>query len=125
MSTQSISVVFDINPTTSEASLSNGILSNTKFQFTTTANLIGFGNTKQFDAKSSYSNERIFEIAISDIYLEPQEDGGFVAFSREYSGAIGQGETEEEATKDLEEAIQLLKEVIDEDRKKQTPASRK
>ncbi|RLI10109.1 type II toxin-antitoxin system HicB family antitoxin [Candidatus Bathyarchaeota archaeon] len=45
-------------------------------------------------------------------YLEPQEEGGFVAFSSEYPGAVGQGETEEEAIKDLEEAIQTLKEFL-------------
>jgi len=50
-------------------------------------------------------------------HIEKQEEGGFVAFSEEYSGAIGQGETEEEAIKDLEGAIQLLKEVIEEDEK--------
>ncbi|MCP8308161.1 MAG: type II toxin-antitoxin system HicB family antitoxin [archaeon] len=48
--------------------------------------------------------------------LEPQEEGGFVAFSREFEGAVGQGETIEEALKDLEEAIQLLGEVLKEDK---------
>lgn len=48
--------------------------------------------------------------------LEPQEEGGFVAYSKEYSGAIGQGETEEEAISDLKEAISLLKEVLEEDK---------
>jgi predicted RNase H-like HicB family nuclease len=52
----------------------------------------------------------------SGIYLELQEEGGFVAFSKKYPGAVGQGETEEEAIKDLMDAIQLLKEVIEEDR---------
>lgn len=51
------------------------------------------------------------------IYLEPQEEGGFVAFSKEYPGAVGQGETEDEAVKDLMKAIELLKEVIEEDQK--------
>jgi predicted RNase H-like HicB family nuclease len=50
-------------------------------------------------------------------YIEEQEEGGFVAYSEEYSGAVGQGETEEEAIKDLKEAIELLKEVIEEDAK--------
>jgi predicted RNase H-like HicB family nuclease len=35
-----------------------------------------------------------------------------VAYSNEYPGAVGQGETEEEALKDLEEAIQVLKEYL-------------
>jgi predicted RNase H-like HicB family nuclease len=52
---------------------------------------------------------------LMEIQLEPQEEGGFVAFSREYLGAVGQGETEEEAIKDLQEAIQLLKEVLEEE----------
>ena len=49
-------------------------------------------------------------------FLEEQEEGGFVAFSREFVGAIGQGETAEDAIADIEEAIRLLKEVIDEDK---------
>lgn len=53
---------------------------------------------------------------IPDFHLEPQEEGGFVAFSREFLGAVGQGETIEEAIADLEEAIQLLKEVLEEDK---------
>ena len=52
---------------------------------------------------------------LSDFYLEPQEESGFVAFSKDYPGAVGQGETEEEALKDLQEAISLLKEVLDEE----------
>mgnify|MGYP001061522419 FL=1 len=52
-----------------------------------------------------------------DIYLEPQEEGGFVAFSKEYQGAVGQGETEEKAIRDLQEAIKLLKEVSEEETK--------
>lgn len=53
--------------------------------------------------------------SLDDVSLEPQEEGGFVAFSKEYAGAVGQGETVEEAIKDLQEAIQLLKEVLEED----------
>jgi predicted RNase H-like HicB family nuclease len=49
--------------------------------------------------------------------LDPQEEGGFVAYSNEYPGAIGQGETEEEALRDLQEAIDLLKEVLEQDKK--------
>lgn len=48
--------------------------------------------------------------------LDPQEEGGFVAYSNEYPGAIGQGETEAEALRDLQEAIDLLKEVLEQDR---------
>jgi predicted RNase H-like HicB family nuclease len=52
----------------------------------------------------------------SDYSLEQQEEGGFVAFSREYPEAVGQGETEEEAISDLQEAIQLLKDVLEENK---------
>lgn len=54
------------------------------------------------------------------LYLEPQEEGGFVAYSKEYPGAIGQGETQEQALKDLTEAISLLKEVQEEDKSTKT-----
>jgi len=47
------------------------------------------------------------------ISLEPQEEGGFVALCREYPGAVGQGETEDEAVKDLIEAIKVLKEYLE------------
>ena len=59
-------------------------------------------------------------ISLEDIYtsilgtVEPQEDGGFVAFSDKYPSAVGQGDTEEEAFRDLIEAIELLKEVLKE-----------
>ena len=59
------------------------------------------------------------ESSFVDYYVEPQEEGGFVAFSREFPGAVGQGETIEEAIADLEEAISLLKEVLDEDKASQ------
>lgn len=49
--------------------------------------------------------------------LEAQEEGGFVAYSNEYSGAVGQGETEDEAIQDLEEAILSLKEFLEEEKK--------
>lgn len=54
--------------------------------------------------------------SVPDFYLEPQEEGGFIALSKEYPGAVGQGETVEEALKDLQEATQLLKEVLEEDK---------
>jgi predicted RNase H-like HicB family nuclease len=53
-------------------------------------------------------------VSFADVSLEPQEEGGFVALSSEYPGAVGQGETEEEALKDLQEAISLLREVLEE-----------
>jgi len=47
------------------------------------------------------------------ILLEPQSEGGFVTYSSEYPGAVGQGETEEEAINDLNAAIELLKEYLE------------
>lgn len=54
---------------------------------------------------------------VTEFRLEPQKEGGFVAFSNEYSGAVGQGETEEEAIDDLQKAISLLIEVLDEEKR--------
>ncbi|MCK4820425.1 type II toxin-antitoxin system HicB family antitoxin [bacterium] len=42
--------------------------------------------------------------------LEHQPEGGFVVISFRYPGATGQGETEDEAIKDIQDAIELLKE---------------
>lgn len=50
-----------------------------------------------------------------EVILEPQDEGGFVAFSTEHPGAVGQGETIEAAVDDLEQAIELLQEVLDEE----------
>lgn len=58
------------------------------------------------------------EPSFPDIFLEAQDEGGFVAFSAEYPRAVGQGETEKEAIDDLNEAIQLLKEISEEDQRK-------
>lgn len=44
------------------------------------------------------------------IRLEPEPEGGFITYSSEYTGAIGQGETEEEAIRDIQEAIAVLME---------------
>jgi predicted RNase H-like HicB family nuclease len=56
------------------------------------------------------------QFSISDFYIETQEEGGFVVYSREFLGAVGQGETVEEAMADIQNAIRLLKEVVDEDK---------
>ena len=53
-------------------------------------------------------------VSSMDFIIEIQDEGGFVAFSKQYEGAVGQGETEEEAINDLEQAIELLKEVLEE-----------
>ena len=72
---------------------------------------------KEYPYLSTIPVER--ESSFVDYYVEPQEEGGFVAFSREFPGAVGQGETVEEAIADLKEAIILLKEVLDEDKASQ------
>jgi len=54
------------------------------------------------------------------MHFEPQEEGGFVVYCKEYSGAVGQGETYDEAINDLAEAISLLREVQAEDRVAET-----
>jgi predicted RNase H-like HicB family nuclease len=40
--------------------------------------------------------------------IEAADEGGFIAFCPEVPGANGQGETPEEATTDLGEAIKLI-----------------
>ncbi len=41
------------------------------------------------------------------IILEPQEEGGFTAFVPSLPGCVSQGETKEEAIKNIKEAIEL------------------
>ena len=41
------------------------------------------------------------------IVLEPQEEGGFTAYVPSLPGCISQGETKEEAIKNIKEAIEL------------------
>lgn len=65
-----------------------------------------------FDALTSVAGLRM--------HFEPQEEGGFVVYCKEYAGAVGQGETFEEAIKDLAEAISLLREIQAEDRAART-----
>ena len=45
------------------------------------------------------------------IVLEPQEEGGFTAYVPSLPGCISQGETKEEAIKNIKEAIELYLEV--------------
>lgn len=51
------------------------------------------------------------------IILEKEEEGGYSAQCLELPGAISQGETKEEAIRNVKEAIKLLLEVIDEEAK--------
>lgn len=41
------------------------------------------------------------------IVLEPQEEGGFTAYVPSLPGCISQGDTKEEAIKNIKEAIEL------------------
>ncbi|MBS3103173.1 type II toxin-antitoxin system HicB family antitoxin [Candidatus Woesearchaeota archaeon] len=41
------------------------------------------------------------------IVLEPQEEGGFTVYAPSLPGCISQGETKEEAIKNIKEAIEL------------------
>jgi len=41
------------------------------------------------------------------IVLEPQEEGGFTVFVPSLRGCVSQGETKEEAIKNIKEAIEL------------------
>ena len=45
------------------------------------------------------------------IVLEPQEEGGFTAYVPSLPGCISQGETKEEAIKNIKEAIELYLEA--------------
>ena len=45
------------------------------------------------------------------IVLEPQEEGGFTAHVPSLPGCISQGETKEEAVKNIKEAIELYLEA--------------
>ena len=45
------------------------------------------------------------------IVLEPQEEGGFTAYVPSLPGCISQGETKEDAIKNIKEAIELYLEA--------------
>jgi predicted RNase H-like HicB family nuclease len=49
------------------------------------------------------------------IVLEPSEDGGYTAYVPALPGCISEGETIEEATANLREAIDLYLEPVDDD----------
>ena len=46
------------------------------------------------------------------IVLEPQEEGGFTVYAPSLPGCISQGETKEEAIKNIKEAIELYLEPV-------------
>ncbi|MFA4647418.1 type II toxin-antitoxin system HicB family antitoxin [Pyrococcus kukulkanii] len=47
------------------------------------------------------------------VVLEPQPEGGYVAYVPELPGCLSQGETEDEVLKNIREAIELYLEVKD------------
>jgi len=49
------------------------------------------------------------------IVLEESEDGGYTVSVPSLPGCVSEGETIEEATKNIEEAIQLYLEPVDDD----------
>ncbi len=48
------------------------------------------------------------------VILEPQQEGGYVAYVPALPGCFSQGETKEEALKNIKEAIELYLEVLEE-----------
>jgi len=48
------------------------------------------------------------------VVLEPQPEGGYVAYVPALPGCFSQGETKEEALKNIKEAIELYLEVLEE-----------
>lgn len=49
------------------------------------------------------------------IILEPSEEGGYTAFVPSLPGCISEGETKEEALKNIREAIELYLEPVEDD----------
>lgn len=67
-------------------------------------------------ALSSEWQQSVTEISLRDelvgeITTEVQEEGGFVAKHSAYPGAIGQGETEQEAVLDLLDSVESIKDA--------------
>jgi predicted RNase H-like HicB family nuclease len=49
------------------------------------------------------------------IYLEPSDEGGYTAIVPSLPGCISEGETKEEAIKNIKEAIELYLEPVEDD----------
>jgi predicted RNase H-like HicB family nuclease len=49
------------------------------------------------------------------IVLEPSDEGGFTAFVPTLPGCISEGETKEDAVKNIREAIELYLEPVEDD----------
>ena len=56
------------------------------------------------------------------IYLEPSDDGGYTAIVPSLPGCISEGDTKEEALKNIREAIELYLEPVADDTFKVTHA---
>ncbi len=50
-----------------------------------------------------------------EVYLEPSEDGGYTVVVPSLPGCISEGDTKEEALKNIREAIELYLEPIEDD----------
>jgi predicted RNase H-like HicB family nuclease len=51
----------------------------------------------------------------TEVILEPSDDGGFTLFVPSLPGCISEGDTREEALKNIRDAIELYLEPVDED----------
>ncbi len=49
------------------------------------------------------------------IYLEPSDEGGYTVIVPSLPGCISEGETKEEAVKNIKEAIELYLEPVEDD----------
>jgi len=49
------------------------------------------------------------------IVLEPSEDGGYTVYVPSLPGCISEGDTKEEALKNIKEAIELYLEAVEDD----------
>ncbi len=58
------------------------------------------------------------------VVLDKEEDGGYSVQCVELPAAISQGDTKEEALKNIKEAIELVLEVLEEKARKQRPKSK-
>ena len=67
--------------------------------------------------KNILSHKHVSRTMKYTIILEKEEEGGYSAQCLELPGAISQGETKEEALRNIKEAIALVLEVINEEAK--------
>jgi predicted RNase H-like HicB family nuclease len=54
-------------------------------------------------------------VMYTEVILEPSDDGGFTLFVPSLPGCISEGDTREEALKNIRDAIELYLEPVDED----------